>query len=428
MGVSERRTAGETPGERQATGREHSLAWRCRGGVSFRTLRTVTGVWVLIAAVLGIVIGVLAGRWTARSGDQGTDDPGQDVAQLAETERILSALPGASIVVDSSGTPVRVSNQPLALTLVQNGRIAIPEISAMIADVRRDGVIREHDLSVSRPPLGRGLITLRLRVAPLGPDTVLVLAEDLSEAARVDAVRRDFVANVSHELKTPIGALSLLAEAVLSSADEPDAVRHFAGRMEAEAGRLSALVGDLIDLSRLQGEDPLKEAERVDIDAVLAEALDTTRLLAQDSQIEVAVDGASGLAVLGVEAHLATALRNLLTNAITYSPRGTRVSVTTRLSHGVVEISVTDEGMGIPENELHRVFERFYRVDQARSRVTGGTGLGLSIVKHVAENHGGEVGVWSVLGEGSRFTLRLPPYSADDIALSPAVIEEESNA
>jgi len=191
---------------------------------------------------------------------------------------------------------------------------------------------------------------------------------------------------------------------------------------------LSALVGDLIDLSRLQGEDPLKEADRVDIDAVLAEALDTTRLLAQNSQIEVVVDGTHGLAVLGVEAHLVTALRNLLTNAITYSTRGTRVSVATRLSHGVVEISVRDQGMGIPENELHRVFERFYRVDQARSRVTGGTGLGLSIVKHVAENHGGEVGVWSVLGEGSTFTLRLPPYSADDIPLSPAVIEEETSA
>jgi two-component system sensor histidine kinase SenX3 len=258
---------------------------------------------------------------------------------------------------------------------------------------------------------------------------VLVLAEDLSEAQRVDAVRRDFVANVSHELKTPIGALSLLAEAVLSSADEPEAVRHFAGRMEAEAGRLSDLVGDLIDLSRLQGTDPLKDAAPVEVDDVVDEATDAVRQLASNSQIDVVVGGTQGLTVLGMESQLVTALRNLLTNAINYSPRGTSVAVATRLTDGVVEISVTDQGMGIPESELHRVFERFYRVDQARSRVTGGTGLGLSIVKHVAENHGGEVGVWSILGEGSTFTLRLPPFPQEELSMpTVAVIEEESSA
>jgi len=389
----------------------------------------VTVWWVLVAVVFGVGIGLLAGRRWRRPEPVVEVEPEPDPAHQAELERILAALPGASIVVDASGTPVRVSKQALALTLVQNGRISIPDVSAMVADVRRDGIIREHEMTVLRPPLGKGLITLRLRVAPLGPDTVLVLAEDLTEASRVDAVRRDFVANVSHELKTPIGALSLLAEAVLSSAEEPEAVRHFAGRMEAEAGRLSALVGDLIDLSRLQGEDPLKDAEPVSVDAVIAEAVDAARLLAQTAQIEVVVGGTKGLEVLGVEGHLVTALRNLLTNAISYSPRGTRVAVASRVANNVVEISVTDQGMGIPENELHRVFERFYRVDQARSRVTGGTGLGLSIVKHVAENHGGEVGVWSVLGEGSTFTLRLPPYTpVEEIPLSPAVVEEESSA
>ncbi len=386
--------------------------------------------WVFVAVVIGAAVGLLVGRRWARTPARAPEaEPQPDPAHQAELERILAALPGASIVADASGTPVRVSKQALALTLVQNGRIAIPEISAMVADVRRDSVIREHEMTVLRPPLGKGQITLRLRVAPLGPDTVLVLAEDLTEASRVDAVRRDFVANVSHELKTPIGALSLLAEAVLSSSEEPEAVRHFAGRMEAEAGRLSALVGDLIDLSRLQGEDPLKDAEPVPVDAVIAEAVDTARLLAQTAQIQVVVGGTTGLEVLGVEAHLVTALRNLLTNAISYSPRGTRVAVASRLANGVVEISVTDQGMGIPDSELHRVFERFYRVDQARSRVTGGTGLGLSIVKHVAENHGGEVGVWSVLGEGSTFTLRLPPYTpVQDVPLSSPVIEEESSA
>ncbi|HQR80591.1 MAG TPA: ATP-binding protein [Actinomycetota bacterium] len=386
----------------------------------------MTFVWVLLAAVLGLLIGVLAGRRSRHPIAETAPGGGGEAATHAETERILSALPGASIVVDSSGTPVRVSDQALALVLVQNGRVAIPEVSSMVADVQRDGIIREHDLSVRRPPLGKGLISLRLRVAPLSPDTVLVLADDLSEATRVDAVRRDFVANVSHELKTPIGALSLLAEAVLSSADEPEAVRHFAGRMEAEAARLSALVGDLIDLSRLQGADPLKDAQPVDVDALVTEAVDTARLLAQNSQIEIVVGGTPGLMVLGVEGHLVTALRNLLTNAITYSPRGTRVAVASRLADAVVEISVTDQGMGIAESEQQRVFERFYRVDQARTRVTGGTGLGLAIVKHVAENHAGEVRLWSVLGEGSTFTLRLPPYPPEDEAMAPTAAEEET--
>lgn len=384
--------------------------------------------WIVLAGALGVAAGVLLGRRRAIKPPEPTSQPFPEPSP-SEIEQVLSALPEASIVVDATGAPTRISSQALALTLVRDGRIVLPEITAMIADVRDDGVIREQDVSVRRPPLGKGLITLRLRVAPLGPDGVLVLAEDLSEAQRVDAVRRDFVANVSHELKTPIGALSLLAEAVLSSADEPEAVRHFAGRMEAEAGRLSALVGDLIDLSRLQGTDPLKEAIPVSVDAVVAEAVDAVRQLAQNSQIEVAVTGDSGLQVLGMETQLVTALRNLLTNAVNYSPRGTQVAVATRLTHGVVEIAVTDQGMGIPESELQRVFERFYRVDQARSRVTGGTGLGLSIVKHVAENHGGEVGVWSVLGDGSTFTLRLPPFTSDQLVVpTPTVIEEESTA
>ena len=165
------------------------------------------------------------------------------------------------------------------------------------------------------------------------------------------------------------------------------------------------------------------------VDAVVSEAVDAVRQLAQNSQIELVVGGTRDLIVLGMESQLVTALRNLLSNAVNYSPRGTQVAVTTRLVNDVVEIAVTDQGMGIPETELQRVFERFYRVDQARSRVTGGTGLGLSIVKHVAENHGGEVGVWSVLGEGSTFTLRLPPFTDDQLVVpTPTVIEEESTA
>lgn len=416
-----------TEGEHQATSAIRGLGLGT-DGLGLRILENVNTIWVVVAAVVGLAVGIVfARRWVLASIGKPAGGDG-DAAQQAEIDRLLSALPGACMVVDNAGDVVRASEDAMVLNLVQSGRIAVPEIAAVVADVRRDGSIREHDLSVDRPPLGTSQIMLRLRVAPLGADTVLVLAEDLSEAQRVDAVRRDFVANVSHELKTPIGALSLLAEAVLSSADEPEAVRHFAGRMEAEAGRLSDLVGDLIDLSRLQGASPLKGAHAVDVDVVVAEALDNTRLLAQNSQIEVVTGGTGGLVVLGDEDQLATALRNLLTNAINYSPRSTTVSLTTKQSDGLVEISVTDRGMGIPAAEQERVFERFYRVDQARSRVTGGTGLGLSIVKHVAENHGGEVGVWSVLGEGSTFTLRLPMYSAPDMAMTSTPIEEETPA
>jgi two-component system sensor histidine kinase SenX3 len=274
--------------------------------------------------------------------------------------------------------------------------------------VRRDGVIREEDLELRRPPLGKGVLYARVRVAPLSPTAALVLVEDLSEAHRVDAVRRDFVANVSHELKTPVGALSLLAEAVQAASDDPEAVQRFAARMQVESQRLTNLVNDLVDLSRLQARDAVKDGDVVEIDHVVAEAVDTTKLLAGAREIEVVVGQPIGARVVGDEGQLVMALRNLLTNAIVYSPARTRVAVAARCAGDAVEITVTDQGIGIPEAEQSRIFERFYRVDPARSRVTGGTGLGLAIVKHVCVNHGGECTVWSVEGEGSTFTLRLP--------------------
>ena len=274
--------------------------------------------------------------------------------------------------------------------------------------VRRDGVIREEDLELRRPPLGKGVLHARVRVAQLSPTAALVLVEDLSEAVRIDAVRRDFVANVSHELKTPVGALSLLAEAVQAASDDPDAVQRFSARMQVESQRLSNLISDLVDLSRLQSVDPLKDSEVVEIDHVVTEAIDATKLLAHAREIEVVTGEPGHTVVLGNEAQLIMALRNLLTNAIAYSPPHTRVAVAARDDGLIVEVSVTDQGIGISDAEQPRIFERFYRVDPARSRITGGTGLGLAIVKHVCANHGGECSVWSVEGAGSTFTLRLP--------------------
>jgi len=223
-------------------------------------------------------------------------------------------------------------------------------------------------------------------------------------------VRRDFVANVSHELKTPVGAISLLAEAVLAAADDEEQVRHFAERMQIEASRLSTLVQDVIDLSRLQGDDPLTRAEVVSVDDLVGRAVDEVRTLAARQQIEIEVGESTGSLVYGDERQLLAALRNLLMNAIAYSSSHTRVAVGVRAADAIVEIAVKDQGIGIAANDLDRVFERFYRVDPARSRVTGGTGLGLAIVKHVSQNHGGECTVWSEVGVGSTFTVRLPAY------------------
>ncbi|MBU9944122.1 MAG: two-component sensor histidine kinase [Dermatophilaceae bacterium] len=327
-----------------------------------------------------------------------------------EVIRVLSVLPSATLVVAPDGQVIRASARANALGLVSRSTVTIPDIVHLIERVAVDGHAREQEMRVRRPPLGRELLELRVRVAALGTGAILVLIDDLAEERRVDVVRRDFVANVSHELKTPVGALALLAEAVLAASDDPDQVRHFAERMQVEAGRLSLLIQDVIDLSRLQGDDPLTHAEVIDVDDLVQRAIDEIGTLAARQEIELMSGEPSGAVVYGDPGQLLTALRNLLTNAISYSPGHTRVAVNARVSGSIVEIAVKDQGIGIPINDLDRIFERFYRVDQARSRITGGTGLGLAIVKHVCQNHGGECTVWSEPGVGSTFTLRLPAY------------------
>jgi two-component system, OmpR family, sensor histidine kinase SenX3 len=245
-------------------------------------------------------------------------------------------------------------------------------------------------------------------VAPLDNRMVLALVDDRTRERRVEAIRRDFVVNVSHELKTPIGAIALLAEAVGEAADDPAAVHRFAGRMRNESERLTRLVQQIIELSRLQGDDPLEGPAVVNVDAVLERALDRSRVDAQAKQIEMERAGEQGLEILGGGEQILSAVGNLVENAVAYSPEGSRVVVTARAEGSMVLLTVSDQGIGIAPTEIDRIFEQFYRVDPARARTTGGTGLGLSIVKHVAATHGGEVKVWSVQGEGSSFTLALP--------------------
>ena len=315
---------------------------------------------------------------------------------------------------------LRASAAARAFGIVKGDRLMVSELAALARQVRRDGEIREAEFEVPVPRLGGRSTTFAVRVAPLsgavgGGGLVLVLAEDQTESRRVEEVRRDFVANVSHELKTPVGALALLAETIEDAADDEEAVRRFAGRMRQEAARLTFLVQDLITLSRIQAAEPIPDPRAVSVDLVVAEALDRCRMKANARGITLASIGVRGLTVFGEDDLLVTAVRNLLENAVVYSPERTRVVVCVKKpGDGGVEISVTDQGIGIPERDMERIFERFYRVDPARSRATGGTGLGLAIVKHVTAAHGGRVTVRSVEGAGSTFTLWLPLRSDND--------------
>jgi two-component system sensor histidine kinase SenX3 len=324
-------------------------------------------------------------------------------------------LSSSAVVLDAEDHVLQASDAARSFGLVEGDQLMASELLALARQVRRDGEIREGEFEIT-PGGGVGgrVTSFAVRVAPLSGDVgsqglVLLLAEDQSESRRVEEVRRDFVANVSHELKTPVGALALLAETVEDAADDPDAVRRFAGRMRQEAARLTNLVQDIITLSRIQAADPMA----VQLDAVIAEALDRCRMKANARGIALADVGDRGLGLHGDEDLLITAIRNLLENAVAYSPERTRVVVTTRQQGQRVEISVEDQGIGIPERDLQRIFERFYRVDPARSRATGGTGLGLAIVKHVTAAHGGTVTVRSVEGAGSTFTISLPLRSTN---------------
>ncbi|MEE1747868.1 MULTISPECIES: ATP-binding protein [unclassified Streptomyces] len=362
------------------------------------------------------VIAMLAFRWSERDQKKPTRTsmrPDSNAPLPPGVDTVLSVLSSSAVVLDESDSVVKASSAAYALGLVRGGRLAVDAMLNMARDTRRDGEIRQVELDLPRRGTGRGeALAVSARVAPLGSRLVLLLVEDLTEARRIEAVRRDFVANVSHELKTPVGALSLLSEAVMDASDDPEAVERFAGRMQIEATRLTNLVQEIIDLSRVQNDDPLEDAEPVRVDELVAEAIDRCRQQAGSKQITMAAGGTAELRIWGNRGQLAAALGNLVENAVNYSPARTRVGIAARRlsvpGGDQIEIAVTDQGIGISEKDRERVFERFYRVDPARSRATGGTGLGLAIVKHVAASHGGEVTVWSSEGQGSTFTLRLP--------------------
>src|SRR6478735_8372238 len=371
----------------------------------------------VIAGLLGLsfgVFGVLAFRASEKQREL-VDIEYDEPALPQGSAEVLAVVGQAFVVVDAIDGVVRASPAAYAYGLVRGHTVVHRELLDMTANVRRDGVILERQLELLRGPLGKGTIIVQVRAAMLGEEYIVLLADDRTEITRTEEIRNDFVANVSHELKTPVGAISLLAEALESSADDEDAVRRFAKRMHKESARLAALVQDIIELSRLQGANVAQQGHAVDINTVITEAVDRSQLPAESKNISIVVGGRTEGKVFGDQDLLVTALRNLIDNAIRYSPPNTRVGIGVRSRDGLVSISVTDQGDGLSPEDQERVFERFYRVDAARSRQTGGTGLGLSIVKHVASNHGGEVTLWSQPGQGSTFTLRLPEMEGQDV-------------
>lgn len=389
--------------------------------------------WAALALVLGLLIGFLIAQLLARRPDrEGSDTfetPPPEVPDVLAA--VLGTLRSAGVVVGPHDEVLQATPLAHTLGLVRGSRVAITPMLDLVRAVRESQGIRSEELEFRRGT-ETASVHFHVRVAPLNDGLVLVLADDETAARRVEQTRRDFVANISHELKTPIGALSLLAEAVEEAADDPPAVHKFAARMGIESARLTDLVSQIIDLSRLQADNPLDRPEVVEIDDVLAEAVDRCRVDGERHGVTLTVAGAQGCRVIGSARQLGVAVGNLVENAVVYSDPGARVVVAAhrqaRSDDDYVEITVSDTGIGIPAGEQERIFERFYRVDYARSRANGGTGLGLAIVKHIAATHNGEVTVWSQQGRGSTFTIRLPEHQpapsersapADDHTLDP---------
>ncbi|WP_372444402.1 ATP-binding protein [Micromonospora qiuiae] len=409
--------------------------------------------WAVTGGVVAAVVaGLVAGLWLSRV-IPAADRPGggsraigragfrfgkgrKTIAEDVQSgigRRAIDSLRAGVVVLDAEDVPVLVNPAARAMGLLRTGGrpgsiIAHPLVRTLAGQVRRTGVRREIqlDLPRGRDSIGENPLGVHLRAMGLGSGFIAVEAVDVTEAHRLARVRRDFVANVSHELKTPIGALQLLAEALLDATGPTDeerpelsgdlvAARRFAERIQHESTRLGRLVQELLELTRLQGAEPQPAPEPVAVDWVISEVVDRTRTAAAARRIDVTVEAERGLTVYGSDSQLATAVANLVENAINYSGVETTVRVTARSAEEHVEIAVTDQGIGIAPGEVDRIFERFYRADQARSRATGGTGLGLAIVKHIASNHGGRVDVTSTLGGGSTFTLRLPARPPDDL-------------
>ena len=383
----------------------------------------------LVTLALGLVIGArFAPRVVERKERRAITEAGITVSQMLQ--HVVSLAPIGMVVVDTHRDVVFINDRAVELGLVRDRLL---DERAWKAAQRTLATGEEVEVDLSPPrraAAGRSGVSVRGHVRLLSdqdPRFAVVYLDDQSEQARMEASRRDFVANVSHELKTPVAAMGVLAEALLESGDDPETVHRFGEKILTESQRLASMVGELIELSRLQGAEPLPELESVDVDTVVSEAISRHKVAADNAEITVTTDAPSGFRVLGDQPLLVMALANLISNAIAYSPDGSKVSISRRRRGDNIEIAVTDRGIGIARADQERVFERFFRVDKARSRATGGTGLGLAIVKHVAANHNGSIRLWSQPGTGSTFTLSIPAYpETDDDAANQEARDEEA--
>ena len=368
--------------------------------------------------ILGMLLGALLGGTTIYFLVKPKSEPEQPNPTSNSSRnlilKLIQSLPDIVIWVDGDNKIKYASEVALSLNIAREDKIQIDELETLISIARKidEPLIRKVK---AKRPLGIAKLNLETWVMRLERGEVLLWAQNNSVVSRVETMRRDFVANISHELKTPVGALSLLAEAIEESGKDSESIQKFAKRIGPETKRLTNVIRDIIDLSQVQSDDPLATANPVEVDRVINDAVDAVQLLADLNSIEIAQVNEPDVKIVGDEYQLVMAIRNLLTNAITFSPINSRITVGAKLKDGVVEITVSDQGIGISLENQSRIFERFYRVDPARSRSTGGTGLGLAIVKHVCENHGGEVSVWSVQGQGSTFTMKFPQMEEESI-------------
>ncbi len=341
----------------------------------------------------------------------------------------IQGSPTGITVVDRGGEVILSNARAHEMALVHD-RTLNEQVRRVAEEVFGDKETRTLDLSMPYRRTGNRVSSVRALVKPLtliDDRFVIIYGTDESENVRMESARRDFVANVSHELKTPVGGMALLAEALLEETGDPEHVMYFGQRLHKEAHRMADMINELISLSKLQGAEPLPEMEPVSVDDVIDEAFTRNQVAADNADITLTKGAASGVFVMGDKSLLVTAVSNLISNAINYSPQSAPVSVSQKVVNAdVVLIRVTDRGIGISPEDQKRVFERFFRVDKARSRSTGGTGLGLAIVKHVVANHGGNIKVWSRPGTGSTFTIELPIHHPDSVAPAlPAVGQDD---
>ena len=333
--------------------------------------------------------------------------------ELERLATVLDEVPQGIVLCDAAGREVLRNRGARAFAGARHGEALVEQ--AIHEELRSalDGSVRRRSLDLFGPP--RRL--LAITASPVGDGGAVAVVEDVSERRRLDAMRRDFVANISHELKTPVGALGVLAEAI-ADADEPDVVKRLAERMTSEAIRVGRIIDDLLSLTRIES-DEASPREPVRVADIVHEAVQRVLSLADSRRISIDIEGVGGRHVLlGDPRQLVSAVGNLVENACKYSDDGSEVVVRSRIDGSMLEIDVEDRGIGIPSTDLDRIFERFYRVDRARSRGTGGTGLGLAIVRHVATNHRGDVRVQSTEGVGSTFTLQLPIGAMGEVAAS----------